>query len=166
MSQRDKMSDGVKMIINRQQQNKPQHGFVLILVLVMLAVLTLIGVSSMNSASLELKATANAKQQLVAFNATQSVLEFVASEPTVRLTDWQTINVQLQEQVDSYSLTNTSNLTADVVHLGCTAGFGGSRQAGRGFRYNLFNITASGSNAAGTATSVQVQGVRYPAAGC
>ncbi len=67
-----------------------QRGFVLVLALVMLAVLTLIGVSSMNSANMELKITANSRQHQVAYNAAQSLLEYTASDGGVGVIDYQT----------------------------------------------------------------------------
>lgn len=147
----------------KKQQFKRQRGFVLILALVMLAVLTLIGVSSMNSANMELKATANAKQHQVAFNATQSLLEFTISKPGTGIIDYQTMNPAPQIY-SSYVLPGASGLTASVDFIGCSKGVGGSLEAGRGFSYNFYNIRGSGSNATGTATSSQTLGVRFPSA--
>jgi Tfp pilus assembly protein PilX len=142
-----------------------QRGFVLVLALVMLAVLTLIGVSSMNSANMELKATANAQQHQVAFNAVQSALEFAVSDtgPTP-LYDFQTSDPTAQ--VIWPAVANASALSASAVYAGCSTGVGSSVQKNKGFSYNFFNITGTGSNTTGTATSIQNQGIRYPAAAC
>ena len=152
------------MAINRQQF-KQQRGFVLVLALVMLAVLTLIGVSSMNSANMELKATANAKQHLEAFNATQSLLEYTVSKPGTVAIDYQTRSTTVFV-LSTYTLPGTSALSATVEYTGCAKGKGGSLEDGKSFGYNHFNIMGSGSNAAGTATSNQNLGIRYPAAAC
>jgi hypothetical protein len=152
------------MAINKQQY-KQQRGFVLVLALVMLAVLTVIGVSSMNSANTELKATANAKQHQVAFNATQSLLEFTVSKPGTVAIDYQTRNTTPQVY-GSYILPGTSALSASVEYTGCSKGIGGSLEDGKSFGYNFFNIKGSGSNATGTARSNQTQGLRFPAAAC
>lgn len=141
-----------------------QHGFVLILVLVLMTVMTLIGISSMNSANLELRAAANAKQHHVAFNAVQSVIEFAVSSDGANLIDFQTSSVA--QQVITHTVNDTSALSASAVYAGCTVGVGSSLEAGKGMRYNFFNITGSGANKIGTATSTQVQGVRFPAAAC
>ena len=146
-------------------QHKQQRGFVLILSLVILAVLTLIGVSSMNSANIELKATANAKQHLEAFNATQSLLEFTISQPGTTVIDYQTRNATPQVY-SAYVLPGTSRLSASVEYIDCSKGMGGSLEDGKSFGYNFFNIRASGSNVTGKATSNQNLGVRYPAAAC
>ncbi len=145
--------------------HKQQQGFVLILALVMLAVLTLIGVSSMNSASIELKATANAQQHIVAFNGVQSVLEFVVSQPAENIINWSSTDVNLV-QVATHALPNTLNLAANVTYIGCSKGIGSSLQAGRGLSYSFFGVAGSGTNSTGTSTSLQSQGVRYPAASC
>lgn len=141
-----------------------QQGFVLIMVLVLLAVLTLIGVSSMSSSNMELKATANAKQHHVAFNAVQSMLEYAASTQDPELIDFQTASSTVQTV--TYSMTGATSLQAAAVYAGCAASVGSSLEEGKGFSSNFFNITGTGSNAAGTANSTQVQGIRFPAAAC
>jgi hypothetical protein len=152
--------------LNKLQSHKtPQQGFVLILVLVLLAVLTLIGVSSMNSANVELKATANAKQHQIAFTVVQSVLEFAVSKDGAALIDYQTNNPATQS-ITSHTVANGSSLRADAVYAGCGVAVGNSLEEGKGFSYNFFDITGSGSNTTGTASSVQTQGIRYPAAAC
>jgi hypothetical protein len=163
-----KQHPGQQQIFQKGKQGrygKRQHGFVLILALVMLAVLTLIGVSSMNSASLELRAAANAQQHVVAFNGVQSVLEFVLSQPAEDIIDWTSTNVGLV-QTATHALPSTLNLVASVTYVGCSKGIGSSLQAGRGLSYSFFSVAGSGTNATGTATSLQTQGVRYPAASC
>ncbi len=143
-----------------------QQGFVLVLVLVLLAVMTLIGVSSMNSANLELRATANAHQHQVAFNAVQSLLAYATSVTSAALPvfDFQTTSSTLQKV--SYSMPNASNLAATAVYAGCSVGVGSSLEKGKGFSYSFYTISGSGSNKTGTATSIQTQGIRYPAAAC
>ncbi len=162
------------MYLNNQQHEQQkchsplnarrQQGFVLILALVLLAVMTLIGVSSMNSANMELKATANAQQHQIAFNAVQSLLEFVVSATGASLIDFQTDDPA--PQVVTHTLVNASALSASAVFSGCSVGVGSSIQKDKGFSYNFYDISGSGSNSTGTATSIQTQGVRFPAAAC
>ena len=147
------------MNFNKQKN----QGFVLVLVLVMLAVLTLIGVSSMNSSSMELKAAANAKQHSIAFNVVQSVIEYAVSADGADLIDFQ-INDDTLEQEINPVVTNGSAISAKAVFSGCGISSGSSLE--KGFSYNFFDITATGSNSAGSATSVQTQGIRFPAASC
>ena len=154
----NKVTAGLKTSASKQQ------GFVLILALVLLAVMTLIGVSSMNNANMELKATANAQQHQVAFNAVQSLLEYAISADGVTTLDFQTTNTT--PQLIKASVPNTSNLVASAVYSGCSVGVGSSLEEGKGFSYNFFDISGSGSNSTNTATSIQAQGIRYPAAAC
>jgi len=141
-----------------------QGGFVLILSLVMLAVLTLIGVSSMSRSNMELRATANSRQHQAAFNAAQSVLEYTSSEAGVTAVDYQTTT---PNSITSYTgIANSKNVSATVSYVGCSFAIGSSLEAGKGFSYSYFNVDGRASNATGTATSLQSQGVRYPAAGC
>ena len=156
-------------IHNRQLPIVRQQGFVLILVLVLLATLTLIGVSSMNSSNMELKATANARQHHVAFNAVQSLIEYTVSGQTDVTVDFQTVPSTTQTVAlsgDGATALNASDLSASVAYAGCAASVGSSLEEGKGFSSNFFNVTATGANASGTSTSTQVQGVRFPAAAC
>ena len=152
---------------NHLPRRRPgQHGFVLIMVLVLLAVLTLIGVSSMNSSNVELKATANAKQHQIAFTVVQSILEFAISDEGADLIDYQMNDSSITQSITTHSVANGSGVRADAVFAGCGVAVGNSLERGKGFSYNFFDITGSGSNTTGTATSVQTQGIRYPAAAC
>lgn len=153
------------MSINNRQNNKQQCGFVLIMALVMLSVLTLIGVSSMNSANMELKATANAQQHRIAFDAVGSLLEFTVSKPGTGAIDYQTRDIT-PFVYGSYAQVGASELSASVEYIGCSKSIGGSLEDGKSFGYNYFNVRGSGQNTTGTAISNQTLGVRYPAASC
>ena len=153
-----------------------QQGFVLVLSLVMLSVLTLIGVSSMNSANTELKATANAKHHQVAFHATQSLLEYSVSKPGTGKINFLTRDATpvvysdvsgVGDEVLGYTGTpDSSAIAATVSYLDCTKGDGMSLEDGKGFGLNLFDVKGTGSNAKGTAVSNQTLGVKHPAAPC
>lgn len=147
-----------------------QNGFVLILALVLLAVMTLIGVSSMTSSSMELRATANARQHHVAFNVGQSILEFALSGDTNL--DFQT-DVTTTKYIDTALLpqsikdeTLISAVSGESNYAGCAVAVGSSLEEGKGLSSNFFEITATASNASGSATSIQGQGLRFPAAAC
>ena len=140
-----------------------QQGFVLVLALVLLAVMTLIGVSSMNSANMELKTTANAQQHQFAFNVGQSVLEYAVSAEGSSFINFQTSDPTPQTVTTTVSGVSA---TAVAVYAGCAVGIGSSLVAGKGFSYNFFNIAGTGTNSTGTATSMQTQGIRFPSAAC
>ncbi|MCK4834359.1 MAG: hypothetical protein KAT12_06260 [Gammaproteobacteria bacterium] len=155
--------------ILRQHKSHPknqQQGFVLVLALVLLAVMTLIGVSSMDSANMEMKATANAHQHHVAFNAVQSVLEYALSSDPVATAKISYQYTGKTPQLLDHTVANASSLQAAVLHVGCTVGVGSSLEEGKSFSYNFYNINGTGANKTKTASSFQTQGVRYPAAAC
>lgn len=52
---------------NRYQQFKHQNGVALIIAMIVLVILTILGVTAMNTSNLELKMSSNAKQQASAF---------------------------------------------------------------------------------------------------
>ena len=149
----------------KNQKYSHQAGFVLILALVLMAVMTLIGVSSMNNSNMELKATANARQHQFAFNSAQSLLEYAVSATGVSTAglDFQTSNPTPQP----VSTTVDGVVVAgSAIFTGCSVGVGSSLEEGKGFSYNFFNVDAVGVNKNATATSNQTQGIRFPAAAC
>lgn len=147
------------------QKYSHQDGFVLILALVLLAVLTLIGVSSMKSANMELKATANARQHQFAFNAAQSMLEYAISTTGIKTANLDFQSTAAVKQPVSIKV-DTVVVAGSATYTGCSVGIGSSLQAGKGFSYNFFNIDAVGLNKTSTASSIQAQGIRFPAAAC
>lgn len=134
-----------------------QQGFVLVLALVLLTVLTLIGVTAMNSANMEVRIAANASQHQRLVSKTESTIHLVTSSSPSNPISYQTSTPQ------SYAGTNT---TASVQYVGCAKGIGSSLEEGRGFSYSFYQIQAGSTLTTGSSTSVQMQGARYPAAAC
>ncbi|VAW53478.1 hypothetical protein MNBD_GAMMA06-717 [hydrothermal vent metagenome] len=149
-----------------RMQNK-QSGFVLILALVLLTVMTLIGVSSMNSASIELKATANARQHQRAFNDAYSLLEYTLSEGA-KVVLGGPINYQtVLPNVQSVASPATSNNTAgSIVYAGCASGVGNSLQKGKGFTFNFYSVSTNRVAAPNAPSALLSQGARFPSASC
>jgi len=145
-----------------------QKGFVLVLSLVMLAMLTLIGVSSMNRSILELRASANARHYKTAFNAAQSVLAFSIEEKEIvdpPLIDWTITDPDITQLVP-YSLTDIFSVSSTVKFIGCAKSIGDSLEEGKGFSNNYHVIEGTGTDSTGSSTSIQSQGVRNVAAAC
>lgn len=155
-----------------------QKGAVLVLALVMLTVLTLIGVSSMSRSSLELKLASNAQQHNIAFQAAQSRIAFAsADDPAnpinflipIDVTDPSSWPVQFcnPPACPNGGSGNTAWMTtAQVDYLDCSKGYGSSLEAGKGFSYRIFEITAIGTTATSSSRSTQVGAVRYPVKSC
>ena len=71
------------------------------------------------------------------------------------------------EQMNNY----TSNNGEDEAHaattwVGCQNMIGSSLEEGKAPAANFFNVRATGLTITGSSSSVQVQGLRFPAAGC
>ena len=149
---------------------KKQTGAVLVMALVMLTVLTLIGVSSMESSSLELKVASNTQEHDVAFQSAQAIIAFITSTDPDNTIDYH--DVSTTPQVMTYlgpTTTATGPVTDNnvvVTRVGCTAGIGDSLEEGKGQKYNFYDARVTGFNVSASSRSVQVQGVRYFAAGC
>lgn len=152
-----------------------QAGVVLIMALVMLTVLTLIGVSSMSSSTLEMKVAGNMQQHMVAFQAAQSRLAFASADDPVNPIDYLiAIDVtnppswQVQTCNAGDGCINGAGWTAsaNVSYISCAKGFGSSLQPGKGFSYRTFEIVATGETSSASAKSVQASAVRYPVKEC
>ncbi len=146
-----------------------QKGAVLVLALVMLTVLTLIGVSSMSSSSLELKVASNAQQHNIAFQGTQSRVAFASVNDPVNPINFliaDTTIVQTCNPADGCPNGGDWVATADVNYIDCSKGYGSSLEAGKGFSYRIFEVVATGETTTLSSRSTQVGAVRYPVKGC
>lgn len=153
-----------------------QAGVVLIMALVMLTVLTLIGISSMNSSTLEMKVAGNMQQHTIAFQAAQSRLAFASAEdPSNPINYLIAIDVKADPETWPVQTCNVEQgcnngagwvATAEVSYLSCAKGSGNSVQSGRGFSYRTFEIVATGETDTASSRSVQATGIRYPVKGC
>ena len=158
---------------------KKQSGVVLVMALVMLTLLTLIGVSSMSSATLEMRVAGNMQQHNIAFQAAQSRLAFAGSDDAANPIDYLiapdpvtgVIPTQTCDPDDCPDAKDAGGVklwaaTATVEYVDCGKGLGSSLEAGKGFSYRIFEIKATGQTVTGSAKSVQASATRYPVKGC
>ncbi len=153
------------------QLNK-QSGAVLVMSLVLLTVLTIIGVASMSSSTLEMKIASNSQQRNIAFQAAQSRIDFLTSIDPANPLDF-TIVIPVPPATPPPQYCNTPfcpngvdwTATAEVRFAGCGKPTGFSLEAGVGVMNRFFNATVVGRST-GSSRSVQAQGFRIPVAGC
>ena len=149
-----------------------QQGAVLVMALVLLIVLTLIGVASMQGSSMELKVASNAQQRNTAFEAAQSLIDIAASlDDPVNTNDYQTFiadsTLAGYKQLISYTPMGLDIAANSVTTWDdCAKQVGSSLEEGKGFSMNSFSVRSAGQTTTGSATSTQLQGVRFPAAAC
>jgi type IV pilus assembly protein PilX len=148
-----------------------QQGAVLVMALVMLTVLTLIGVSSMSSSTLELKVAGNTQQHDIAFHAAQSVIDIAASEDPLNTNNYQVFVSDpadpLYEQIINYeSVDGEATAQASTFWVACKKNIGSSLEEGKAPASNFFNVRATGQTITGSSSSVQMQGLRFPSAAC
>jgi len=162
----------MKLRSMKQRSINKQRGAVLVMSLVMLTVLTLIGVSSMSSSTIEMKVSSNSQQHDIAFQAAQTIIDIAASpDSPVNTNNYQVFETDSAEVGFEQNLAYTgtggkSAASAITTWVGCKAQIGSSLEDGKAPVVNFFNVNATGSTVTGSATSVQMQGVRYPAASC
>jgi type IV pilus assembly protein PilX len=158
--------------VNFEKQHiQKQQGAVLVMALVMLTVLTLIGVSSMSSSTLELKVASNTQQHDIAFNAAQTVIDITASEDPMNTNNYQVFITDaanpLFEQIINYaSADGEATAQAATYWVGCKKNIGSSLEEGKAPASNFFKVRATGQTITGSSSSVQMQGLRFPSAAC
>lgn len=162
----------------KQMRNLPskQTGIVLVMSLVMLTVLTLIGVSSMSGATLEMKVAGNMQQRNIAFQGAESRMAFASSHDTSNPIDFLAA-IPDPDDPDSW-VTQYCNVdegcpdgtdwtaTAEVDYLDCGKDVGSSLESGKGFAYRTFEIVVAGQTTSGSSRSVQASAIKFPVKGC
>jgi type IV pilus assembly protein PilX len=144
------------MYIHNQSQH--QSGAVLIVSLIMLLVLTIIGVTSMRSATLEEKMAANSMNYNVTFHAAESAIENALDDTNSLV---QAIVTSDTVEVDLDVGDSSIDSSADVTYLGSGLAFGytiGNNNSA--FSSYRFNATGSASRDNSGATITMSQGVR------
>ena len=150
-----------------------QSGVVLVMALVMLTVLTLIGISSMSGATLEMKVASNMQQHNIAFQAAQSRLAFAEADDDsnpvdylIAVPDLDNPPVQTCNAADGCVDGTDWMATADIIYTDCGKGAGSSLESGKGFSYRTFEVIATGQTVTGSSRSVQASAIKYPVKGC
>ena len=167
---------GRLLVANKIPSPVKQAGMALVMALVMLIALTLIGISSMNSSTTEMKVSSNMKHRNVSFQGAQARLAFAGKQDVLNpinfliaipdLTDPNTWPVQTCNVGDGCVNGDGWTATAEVNYVGCDKGAGSSLEAGKGFSYRTFEIKAAGFTESSSSRSVQVSAVLYPVKGC
>ena len=155
----------------RPQHLNKQQGAVLVMALVILTVLTLIGMSSMSSSTLELKVAGNTQQHDTAFQVAQTLIDLTASEDPANTNNYQVFKVDPGaagfEQIINYtSIDGEATAQASTIWVGCKNNMGSSLEEGKAPASNFFAVTATGQTITGSSSSVQIQGLRFPSAAC
>lgn len=150
-----------------------QSGAVLVMSLVMLTVLTIIGVSSMQSSSLEIKVASNMQQRNIAFQAAQSRIAFASADDPSNPVNFLVVVPEGQHPVQTCNSSDNCpdqdgewTATAEVTYKDCGKGLGNSLEAGKGFSYRHFEVVAEGRSTSGPAHSVQASALRFPVKAC
>lgn len=145
-----------------------QGGAALVVGMILLMVLTLLAISGMNSATLELQMAGNAQYSENAFQAAETGVEEALREARVNGTNTSNIDPEKTEDVpgttDQYKIRTLFN-----PNNGCTkvpsGGF--SMGVGKGFKAYHFDITSTGtSSRSATQTHVQAFYIVAQEAGC
>lgn len=164
-------------LMNKPMTRNRQQGAVLVVSLVLMTVITLIGVATMQSTTLEMRAAGNAQMSHTAFEGGQSRIEFAASNSNANPVNY-LVAIQTPADPTSWPVQTCDpgdgcvdgsswKATAQVNFTGgCRQMIGYSLEDGRAPVMRTFEVVVNAQTSNGQSTSNQVQGVRHPAAGC
>ena len=135
---------------------KQQQGVALVVGLVMLLVLTIMGVSSMRTSTLQLQIAKNTQEHNIAFQTSLASTDFA-----IRNADMTLLGVP---QAFDYTMPNDPTITGKAVteYIGCARVMGGSLE--RAGSRNVFETISEGFSSGGSkSVIVSAVGIRTPA---
>jgi len=115
---------------------KNEDGFVLVIALIMMVLLTLLGISASTTTEIEIQIAGNERSHGIAFYAAEAAGAYVAGSPELYGSD----NITLEEYISfpddedpsaRYALGSRQSLNGDVEYLGRFAGRGSGDAAGQ-----------------------------------
>lgn len=117
-----------------------QRGMVLVISLLMLLVLTLLGLGSMGSATMEGRMASNLQSQTIAFQAAESAIANAVQDNLMR------IDAMDSDQTETYTLVDGVTSTATVRYIGTGIPNGFSlKMGGGGFISHEFDTQGLGT---------------------
>jgi type IV pilus assembly protein PilX len=147
-----------KMSLARAGSARRQGGAALVVGMILLMVLTLLAISGMNSATLELQMAGNAQFSENAFQAAETGVEEALREARVNGVNTANVDAPKTEVVtgtsDHYEILTMHNPDNGVTKVP-SGGF--SMGVGKGFSAYHFDVTSTGTSAR-SATQTHVQG--------
>ena len=152
------MSQQPNMSLLRAARSRRQGGAALVVGLILLMVLTLLAISGMNSATLELQMAGNAQYSENAFQAAETGVEEALREARVNGVNTANVDEAKTEVVagtsDHYEILTVHNPDNGVTKVP-SGGF--SMGVGKGFSAYHFDVTSTGTSAR-SSTQTHVQG--------
>ena len=153
------MTQQHKISLQRAPGARRQQGAALVVGMILLMVLTLLAISGMNSATLELQMAGNAQYSENAFQAAETGIEEAMRDAQVNGTNTANIDPEVTDVVagtttDHYKILTRHNPDNGVTNV--PAG-GFSMGVGKGFSAYHFDVTSTGTSSR-DATQTHVQG--------
>lgn len=148
-----------KMSLLRAARMQRQNGAALVVGLILLMVLTLLAISGMNGATLELQMAGNAQYSENAFQAAETGIEEAMRDARLNGVNTANIDAAVTDPVegsttDEYTIVTRHNPDNGVTKVP-SGGF--SMGVGKGFSAYHFDVTSTGASSRG-ATQTHVQG--------
>ena len=153
------MSKQPKIVLPRIAAARRQQGAALVVGLILLMVLTLLAISGMNTATLELQMAGNAQYSQNAFQASETGIEQALREAKVKGVNTANVDPEKTVAMPGSTIDKYKILTVHTPENGVTKvpSGGYSMGVGKGFSAYHFDVTSTGTSSR-SATETHVQG--------
>ena len=153
------MTTRTKIALPRTAAARRQRGAALVVGMMLLMVLTLLAISGMNTATMELQMAGNAQYSENAFQASETGLETALREAKVNGVNTMNLAPEKTLAMPASTIDKYKILTRHTPENGVTKvpGGGYSMGVGKGFNAYHFDITSTGTSSR-SATETHVQG--------
>ena len=137
------------MIATVKETINNENGFVIVLALLMLAIITVIGVAATRTSETELQIAQNETMSKLAFYAAEAVAPYVEANPALYGGDNITVGGYINFPNDeapsaTYALSSTLSFNGDVEYLGSSTPPRGSGYAAGKFKAHRYRMTCNG----------------------
>lgn len=139
---------------------KNEDGFVLVIALIIMVLLTLLGISASTTTEIEMQIAGNERSHGIAFYAAEAAGAYVAGSPDLygpdNITPEEFISFPNDEDPSArYALGSTKSFNGDVEYLGSSAPPRGSGYAVGKFKSHNYRMTCNGYGSPNSESQIQ-----------
>jgi hypothetical protein len=138
-----------------------ENGFVVVVVLIMLAIITIMGIAATRTSETEIRIAVNERLYKEAFYTAEAGAVYVAESPQLYGSDNVTVGGFLNfpyndDPSEEYSVSSRQSFNGDVEYLGFSAPPRGSGYDAQKFRAHRYSITCNGFGGSGSQSRIEV----------
>lgn len=138
-----------------------ERGFVIIVALIMLAIITVIGIAATRTSETETRIAVNERLYNIAFYAAEAGTAYVAESPSFYGSENITVGGSLSfpnddDPTEKYALSSRQSFNGEVEYLGSSAPPRGSGYDAEKFKAHRYKMTCSGYGPSNTISQIEI----------